>query len=59
MAITYRVSYTIYPGEYDPAPGRGHRPDMVGMTIVPMPNATKRELVALIAELQMIADQMK
>lgn len=53
------ISFTIYPEQYDPAPGRGKRPDMVGMTIQPTPNLTKRELVGLIAELQAIADQMK
>ena len=53
------ISYTIYHREYDPAPGRGWRPDMVGLTITPAPSLTKPELLKLIAELQAIADQMQ
>ena len=52
------VRHTIYRGEYDPAPGRGQRPDMVGMQFVSTPILTKPELLALIAELQAIAEQM-
>ena len=53
------VSYTIYPSHFDPAPGRGKRPDMVGMTIEPLPSISKSELLALIRELQEIADKME
>ena len=52
------VRHTIYRGEYDPAPGRGRRPDMVGMQFASTPVLTKPELLSLIAELQAIADQM-
>ena len=53
------VSYTIYPAVFDPAPGRGKRPAMVGFTIQPTPSLTKRELLALVAELQHIAKEMQ
>ena len=52
------VSYTIYPSVYDPAPGRGIRPVMVGMTIAPTPNLTILELSDLIAELEAIRKEM-
>lgn len=52
------ISYTIYQGELDPAPGRGYRPDMVGMSFQPTPSLTKRELMSLIKELEAIASQM-
>lgn len=52
------VSHTIYPGAYDPAPGRGKRPVMVGMTIAPTPSLTIEELRKLIAELEEIAKEM-
>jgi len=53
------VSYTIYPSHVDPAPNRGRRPDMVGMTIKPLPSISKSELLALIRELEEIADKME
>lgn len=53
------VSYTIYPPAFDPAPGRGNRPAMVGFTVKPTPSLTRDELLRMIAELQHIADKMK
>jgi hypothetical protein len=52
------VSYAIYRGYYDPAPNRGKCPDMVGLTIKETSTLTKRELLALICELQDITDKM-
>ena len=52
------ISYKIYQGEFDPAPGRGYRPDMVGIYFQPMPPLTKRELISLIKALEAIASQM-
>ena len=53
------VSYTIYPSHFDPAPGRGKRPAMVGMTILPTPSLSRSELLKLIRELEQIADEMR
>jgi hypothetical protein len=52
------VSHTVYPPHFDPAPGRGKRPVMVGMTIKPTPNLTLEELSELIEELHSIKDEM-
>lgn len=53
------VSYTICPKHFDPAPGRGHKPAQVGMTIIPTPCLTLEELRSLITELQDIATDMQ
>ena len=53
------VSYTIYPAAHDPAPGRGARPVMVGMTIKPTPSLTLKELSDLCNELLNIAAEMQ
>lgn len=59
MTMKSLVSYTLYPKTFDPAPNRGWRPVMVGMTIAPTPSLTLPELQSLIEELQVIAREMK
>lgn len=52
--MTY-TTHTIYRGKT----GRGFDWDTVGITFKPTPNLSKAELLALIAELQAIANDMK
>lgn len=53
------VSYTIYPGGYDTAPGRGHRPVLCGLTVKPTPSLTIQELISLGDEIQSIVKEMQ
>jgi hypothetical protein len=54
-----QLSYTIYPGGYDPAPGRGVRPVMVGITFAPTPSMTIQDMIELCDALQSIIREMQ